>query len=183
MTLSTGFSEIEAKIQEKARKVKGLFLDVDGILTSGEICYDASGEEIKCFSVKDGLGIKLLQKAGIEIAIISSRKSKVVTLRAKELGIKWIFQGKLNKVKTFEYLCEFLKIKPEEVCYMGDDLVDLPLIKMAGFSVTVPEAAEEVKIYADYITSSPGGKGAVREITEIILKSKKLWQDLINSFF
>ncbi len=167
---------------DKAKKVKMLLLDVDGVLTGGEIIISSSGEEIKVFSVLDGMGIKLLQRAGIEVAILSSRKSKVVELRAGELGIKRVIQGELEKLKAFEKLLEETNLSPEEVAYVGDDWVDIPVLKRVGFAVAVANAWPPVKEYAHYITHLPGGKGAVREVAELILKAKGLWERALSSY-
>ena len=155
---------------------------MDGVLTGGEIVLTSSGEEIKVFSVLDGMGIKLLQKAGIEVAILSSRKSKVVELRAKELGIKRVIQGELEKLKAFKLLLEETDLAPEEVAYVGDDWVDIPVLRKVGLAVAVANAWDPVKEYAHYVTKIPGGKGAVREVAELILKAKGLWEKALYSY-
>jgi len=170
------------EIFQRAKKVKVLLLDVDGILTDGKIIFTSSGEEIKCFSVFDGLGIKLLQNMGIEVGILSSRISKPLEIRAKELGIKVVIQGELNKLEAFEKFLLETGIKPEEVAYMGDDLIDIPVLKKVGFAITVPNAWDLVKQYAHYVTKRPGGNGAVREVAEIILKAKGLWEKVLSYF-
>ena len=167
---------------QKAKAIKLLLLDVDGVLTGGEIVLTSSGEEIKVFSVLDGMGIKLLQKAGIEVAILSSRKSKVVELRAKELGIKRVIQGELEKLKAFKLLLEETGLSPEEVAYVGDDWVDIPVLRKVGLAVAVANAWDPVKEYAHYVTKIPGGKGAVREVAELILKAKGLWEKALYSY-
>jgi len=167
---------------QKAKEIKLLLLDVDGVLTGGEIVLTSSGEEIKVFSVLDGMGIKLLQKAGIEVAILSSRKSKVVELRAKELGIKRVIQGELEKLKAFKLLLEETGLSPEEVAYVGDDWVDIPVLRKVGLAVAVANAWDPVKEYAHYVTKIPGGKGAVREVAELILKAKGLWEKALYSY-
>ncbi len=169
-------------IIERAKKVKLLLLDVDGVLTGGEIIITSTGDELKIFSVLDGMGIKLLQKAGVEVAILSSRKSKPVELRAKELGIKRVIQGELEKLKAFEKLLEETSLSPEEVAYIGDDWVDIPVLKRVGLAVAVANAWPPVKEYAHYITRTPGGKGAVREVAEHILKAKGLWRKMFSFY-
>ena len=167
---------------ERAKKIKLLLLDVDGVLTGGEIILTSSGEELKIFSVLDGMGIKLLQKAGVEVAILSSRKSKVVELRAKELGIEKVVQGELEKFKAFQLILKEKSLSPEEVAYVGDDWVDIPVLKRVGLAIAVANAWDPVKEYVHYVTKTPGGKGAVREVADLILKAKGLWEKALYSY-
>ena len=169
-------------VLERAKKVKLLLLDVDGVLTNGEIVFDETGREIKFFHVTDGMGIKLLQKAGIKVGIISSRYSKVTAIRAKELGIDIVFQGKFEKLEVFERVIKKLGLSKEEVAYIGDDWVDIPILKRVGLAVTVPNSQEPVKEFAHFVTSKEGGKGAVREVCDLILKSQGKWQELLNYY-
>ncbi|MDY0132920.1 MAG: HAD-IIIA family hydrolase [Desulforegulaceae bacterium] len=164
------------------KKTKLLLLDVDGILTEGTITYTSSGEELKSFSVKDGLGIRLLQNAGIKTAVVTARESEMVSRRCRELSINPVFQNIKKKRKVIEIIEKELKIKKENICCMGDDLIDIPLMQICGISATVPDSCEEVKNLAMYITKKQGGKGAVREVCELILKSKGLWEKSIESF-
>ena len=158
---------------EKAKKIRLLILDVDGVLTDGGLLYsNQAGEELKKFNVKDGLGIKLLTQEGIRVVIISGRTSKAVEHRARELGIQEVYQGVRDKVAVFEEIIKRDKINPEEVSFIGDDLIDLSLLSRVGFSVGVSDGVDAVKEAADYVTQLPGGKGAVREVCEIILKSQ-----------
>lgn len=170
------------RIFNKARKIKLLILDVDGVLTDGRIYYTNSGEEIKAFNVHDGHGIVMLKESGIKTALISGRKSRSVTIRARELGIQYIYQGIFDKVKVMEKIINREKIKPENVCYIGDDVTDLALLSRAGFSVSVMNGVPEVKSVTDYITTKEGGNGAVREVAEIILKAKGLWNLIVNNY-
>ncbi len=170
------------RIFAKAKKVRLLMLDVDGILTDGRIYYTDNGEEIKAFNVLDGHGIVMLKDAGIKTAIISGRKSQAVKRRAEELGVKYLYQGIFDKVRVMEKIIKAEKINSENVCYIGDDVTDLALLQRVGFSATVPDGAEEVKSRVDYITTRKGGKGAVREIAEIILKAKGVWERIINNY-
>jgi 3-deoxy-D-manno-octulosonate 8-phosphate phosphatase (KDO 8-P phosphatase) len=165
-----------------ARKVKVLMLDVDGVLTDGSIIYDGTDMEFKAFNVKDGHGMKLLMRNGVEIAIITGRISDVVNRRGKELGIKHIYQKAIDKLAAYEDLKEKLKISDEEFGYVGDDLLDIPINKRVGFSVAVSDANEELKSRSLYITKEKGGRGAVREVCEIILKSKGLWQEVLKRY-
>ena len=139
--------------------IKLLLLDVDGVMTDGRITYDNDGGELKSFDVKDGHGLKLLQRAGIEIGIITGRQSEVVARRAAELGIELVYQGVKDKLIPFNEILEKLRILPEEVAYVGDDVVDLPVMRRVGFAVTVADAVEDVKPFADLVTTRDGGRG------------------------
>jgi len=174
--------EFPPEVLKKAEKVKILLLDVDGILTDGRIIITSSGEEIKHFNVIDGMGIKLLQKAGVEVGIISSRFSLVTEHRAKELGITLLYQGKLEKLAVYEKILKEKGLKDEEVAYMGDDWIDLPILKRAGLAISVPNAWFPVNDYVDYITKHPGGYGAVREVCDLILKAKGKWEELLHFY-
>ncbi len=168
---------------EKARAIKLLILDVDGVLTDGSIVYADRGEELKCFNVKDGHGIKLLLRAGIEVALVTGRKSAAVEHRAQDLGIKLVFQKALNKIEAYEEIRAIQKLRDEELCVMGDDLPDLPILRKCGFSVAVPDSIDEVKREVDYVTYKEAGKGAVREVCEIILKAQGLWEKVTARYF
>ncbi len=174
--------EFPEEVLERARRVRLLLLDVDGILTEGHIIVDAQGREIKSFSVQDGLGIKLLQKAGLEVGILSSRTSLPVAFRARELGIKIVFQGELEKRKLYEELLAQKGLEDREVAYMGDDWVDIPVLMKVGLAVTVPSAWPPVKNYVHYVTRRPGGRGAVREVCDLILQAQGKWEALWQEF-
>lgn len=174
--------KINKNLLHKAKNVQLLILDVDGILTDGKIYYTSDGKEIKAFNVLDGHGIVMLRNAGIKTAIISGRKSNTVKIRAKELGISYVYQGVFDKVKVMKEIIKKEKIQIQNVCYMGDDVTDLELLSKAGFSVTVENGVPEVKSIVDYITTKKGGEGAVREIAEIILKARGLWEDIIKNY-
>ncbi len=163
-------------INEKAKKIKLLLLDVDGVLTDGSIVLDNDGNEYKRFHVRDGHGIKMLQKAGIPVGIITGRKSRVVEIRAKELGIQDVHQKIFKKSLVFEKMMEKYKCSEENVAFMGDDVVDQELIKRAGLTAAPADAEEEIKKHADIITVRRGGRGAVREFTDLILKFSGLWE-------
>ena len=158
------------QLGEKFSKLKLLALDVDGVLTDGKIFYSENGEELKAFNVKDGLGLKQLLRAGIEIAIITARNSKSVEKRSEELGIQRIKQGVKNKRHALTKLCDELKIRIDECAFMGDDLPDIEAMACAGVSMTVADAAPEVIDLADWISSRSGGQGAVREACDMILR-------------
>ena len=169
--------------QEKARAVKLLILDADGVLTDGRIIYTDQGEEVKAFNVKDGHGLKLLMRAGIRVAIITGRNSPAVEHRARDLGIARVFQKALNKLEAYEELRTTEKLRDEEICMVGDDLPDLPVLRRCGFAVAVADSVEDVKRAADYVTSKEAGKGAVREVCDIILKAQGLWETVTARYF
>lgn len=164
-------------------KIKLLLLDVDGVMTDGRITYDSDGVESKAFDVKDGHGLKLLQRAGIEVGIITGRQSSVVTRRAEELGIELVYQGAKDKLVPFNKILQLRGLSPEEVAYVGDDLVDLPVMRRVGFCATVADAVEDVKPFADLVTDRAGGRGAVREICDFLLKKTGLWAAVANRYF
>ena len=169
-------------VQEKARKIKLLIVDVDGVMTDGSIILDNNGNEHKRFHVRDGHGIKLLMRHGIDVAIITGRQSKVVTNRAKELGIKHIYQKCLNKVIAFDDIKSKLSLHDDEIAYMGDDVVDIPIMKRVGLPIAVADAHEDVLMFADIITEEVGGKCAVRNICELLLKEQGLWEGILNGY-
>lgn len=160
---------------EKAKKIKLLILDVDGVMTDGRIVMNDLGQEIKFFNVKDGHGIRLLLKAGIDVAIITGRESETVRRRAADLGIPIVYQGIKDKESVCKKIMEEKRLEKEQVCCMGDDLPDIPMLNCAGLPVAVADATYETRKSAVYITKAPGGYGAVREICEIILKAKDVW--------
>lgn len=167
---------------EKAKNVKLLILDVDGVLTDGRIVIDDRGIETKCFDVRDGHGIKLLKRANIEVVIITGRKSEVVTHRARELGIDSVYQNIHDKLEVYQAILDEKGLKDEEVGFVGDELVDLPLLKRVGFSAVVADSIEELKPYADYVSRNRGGRGGVREISELILKAQGKWSEVMERY-
>lgn len=169
-------------IAERAKKVKLLLLDVDGVLTDGKIVVANYGGEIKNFDVTDGLGIVLAKKAGLQCAIITARSSRIVKTRARHLGIKKIYENHY-KLKSLEDIKQRFSVKLEEICFVGDDLIDIPILKRVGFAVSVPNAVKETKRAAHYITHNPGGRGAVREVCEIILKAHGKWEEITKRYF
>ena len=159
-------------LRSKAKKIKLLLLDVDGVLTDGRIILDNQGNELKAFHVRDGHGIKLAQRAGIVIGIITGRKAEVVSVRARELGIGEVHQGALEKIGVYEALLEKYGLGDDEAAFIGDDIVDVGILKRVGFAVTVADCDPAVKPYADMITQSKGGRGAVREVINLLLASQ-----------
>ncbi|MGQ0751698.1 MAG: KdsC family phosphatase [Betaproteobacteria bacterium] len=159
-------------IYRKAQKVRLAVFDVDGVLTDGTLYYSDSGAEIKAFHVRDGQGLKMLQESGVRTAIVTSRRSNAVALRARDLGIELLFQGVADKLHTCRGLFAELALEPEAVAYIGDDLVDLPVMALCGLAATVPEAPVAVRRKAHYITEARGGHGAAREFCEFIMHAQ-----------
>lgn len=157
----------------KAKKIRFLLLDVDGVLTDGTLWIGEQGQEIKGFSIYDGHGIHLLMKNGFGVGLLSGRASKVVALRAKELGIREVHQGIRNKLALYEKMLQRLGLSDKEVAYMGDDVIDLPILRRAGLSVSVPNGVVEVIRSVQWVTHRRGGEGAVREVTDLLLEAKK----------
>lgn len=164
---------LEDPLQSKAKQIKCAIFDVDGVFTNGLLYYTDQGVEIKAFHVHDGLGVKLLQKHGILVAVISSRESPLVSKRMQELGIQYLYQGYADKMIAFEHLLSEHPINPNQIAYMGDDLPDIPVMQRVGFSITVPNANHAVQKIADWKTTALGGHGAVREACEYILQAQQ----------
>ncbi|WP_227429659.1 KdsC family phosphatase [Psychrobacter sp. I-STPA6b] len=166
----------------EAGKVKLLALDVDGILSNGQIIYDANGIETKAFYVQDGVGVKALKKYGIKTAIITGRKSPMVEKRAKEIGIDYVVQGRDDKLVALNELLADIELSLAECAYMGDDLPDIKALQSVGFSATVPNAHQEVLSRVMMVTSRTGGMGAVREVCDLILKGHGVYDDYIQQY-
>ena len=166
----------------KLKRIKLLLLDVDGVLTDGSIIYNDNGTETKIFNVKDGLGIRLLMEAGIKVGIVTGRSSKTLYHRCKNLGISLIFDGVHEKTSVLELISEQTGLHAEEIAFVGDDLLDLPLLKSVGLSIAVANAHETVIENVDMVTSKKGGDGAVREVCEAILKAQGLWNNIIKRY-
>jgi len=162
--------------------IQMLALDVDGVLTDGTLLVHADGSESKIFNTLDGHGIRMWQRAGLKVALLSGRASEPTKHRAEQLKIEYVFQDCRNKLPVFEEFLVQLGLGPEAVAYIGDDLTDLPVIRYVGFGVAVANAVDEVKQYADYVTTRPGGNGAVREVIEYILRKTGKWQELMNRY-
>jgi len=173
---------MDSAIKERAQKVKLLILDVDGVLTDGRIIYGDAGDELKCFDVQDGFGIYLLSKVGIKTVIITAKKSPVVRRRAKDSHVAKVYQNASDKWKVYEKVKRRFRVKDEQVCFIGDDLLDLPVLVRAGFSVGVPNAVEEVRSRSHYVTQRSGGRGAVREVIDLILRSQEKYEPLISHY-
>jgi len=167
---------------KKIKKIKLLILDVDGVLTNGEIIIDERGKEIKVFDVQDGFGIVFFQHAGYKTAILSARAAGAVMVRAKDLKITEICQNAYPKITVYKKLLRKLKLRDEHVCFMADDLPDIEVLKKVGFAVSVPNAVREVKKVTDYVTKREGGNGAVREVIELILKAQGKWSSILKAY-
>jgi len=165
-----------ADIDARAQKVKALLLDVDGVLTDGRVLYQPEGGEARAFNVRDGLGIQLLQASGLKVGFLSGKNSEVVKRRGDELGVEILLLGVDDKVAAFEQALERLGVEGDAVCYVGDDLPDLPLLRKAGLGCAVADAAPEVRANANLILRANGGQGAVREVCERLLKAKGNWR-------
>jgi 3-deoxy-D-manno-octulosonate 8-phosphate phosphatase (KDO 8-P phosphatase) len=162
-------------LKERAEKIKLLIMDADGVLTDGRIVYDNYGDELKFFDVQDGFGLALLAIARIKTAIVTAKKSRVVKRRAKEAHVTHLFTNVTDKGAIYYQLLKKYALGHENVCCIGDDILDAQMMKKAGLAVAVPNAVDEIKQMAHYITQRPGGRGAVREVVELILKSQDKW--------
>lgn len=173
---------MKKKIREKLKKIKMLILDVDGVMTDGRIIMDSDGREMKNFCVRDGHGLVMLQRHGIRVAILTGRTSLVVDHRARDLKISEVYQGALDKKEVFTRILEKNSLTPEQIAYVGDDIVDIPVLKMVGFSTAVADAVDEVKKHVDYVTVCRGGQGAVREICEMLLDTQGFWPKIARRY-
>jgi len=168
--------------KEKIKKIKILLLDVDGVLTDSSIVFDSDGKELKFFNARDGHGIKMLQRGNIEVGIITGRNSKATEARANDLNISIVYQGVYDKIKIYNKIKDEKNFKDDDIAYMGDDIVDLTLIKKAGFSAVPSDCWEGLKKEADYVTKTKGGRGAVREVAELILKAQLKWKSITEQY-
>ena len=169
---------IPVLVRRKAAKIKLLLLDVDGVLTDGRIIVDDRGVESKQFHVRDGQGIALLKRAGIEIGFMTGRSSAVVRHRAKDLGVELVYQGVADKLACYDKIKRERGLKDEQIAYVGDDLVDLPVLLRAGLAFSVADGWSGLSSSVDYVTAVAGGQGAVREVAELLLKAQGNWSKL-----
>jgi 3-deoxy-D-manno-octulosonate 8-phosphate phosphatase (KDO 8-P phosphatase) len=174
---------INAEVRARVERVKLVALDVDGVMTDGRLIYHDDGTESKAFDVRDGHGTKMLKQAGIETVLVSGRKSPLVDKRAADLGITEVFQEVRDKVPILEDILSQMGLKFEEVAFMGDDVVDLTVMNQVGFAVAVADASEYLFDVAHYVTLAPGGRGAVREVAELILGVQGLWNKVASPYF
>lgn len=166
------FNSNSESLLKTASNIKLLLLDVDGVLTDGRLYFSNSGEESKAFHSLDGQGIKMLMSIGVGVGIISGRKSKLLEKRAAELGIELLYQGREDKLNALNEICDNTKIESQYICYAGDDLPDLPVLNTVGLSFSVPGGHSSIKASVDAVTDTPGGEGAVREITDYLLQAQ-----------
>jgi 3-deoxy-D-manno-octulosonate 8-phosphate phosphatase (KDO 8-P phosphatase) len=174
--------QISEEVLQRARKVKMLVLDCDGVLTDGQIILLPCGQETKPFDVRDGHGIVMARRAGLRIAIISGRESFAVRARAQELGIARLYERAWDKLEAYQALLVEEGLSDEAICYMGDDVTDIPLLRRAGLALVVADAAEEAKRFAHFVTERSGGRGAVREAIELILKAQGCWEEALRRY-
>ena len=171
---------MDAALKQRASKIRMLVLDVDGVLTDGKLYFDHAGNEMKAFNTRDGLGMKALQRVGIEVAVITGRKSEAVSYRMNQLGIAHVYQGREDKLDAFLDLLKTTRLDAQQVCFAGDDWIDLPVLMRVGLAVSVADAEDHVKQQAHWITQRNGGHGAVREICNLILKAQGKDQTILD---
>ena len=171
-----------ASIERRALRIKLLLMDCDGVLTDGRLWLLESGEEQKSFHTHDGLGLSLLHRAGVKSGIITGRSSQTVTRRAAELGVEFVQQGDAEKTEAFEQVLLLAGVVENEVAFIGDDLTDIPLMQRSELAVAVADARPEAISVAHYVTAAPGGRGAVREVVELILKSQGRWNEIVEHY-
>jgi 3-deoxy-D-manno-octulosonate 8-phosphate phosphatase (KDO 8-P phosphatase) len=171
---------MDVELQKRAANICMLVLDVDGVLTDGKLYFDHLGNELKAFNTRDGMGMKALQKCGIEVAVITGRKSEAVTQRMAQLDIQHVYQGREDKLNAFLHLLEITGLDAQQVCFVGDDWIDLPILLRAGLAISVADAEDRVKEKAHWITKRNGGDGAVREICNLILAAQGKDQTILD---
>jgi YrbI family 3-deoxy-D-manno-octulosonate 8-phosphate phosphatase len=169
-------------MEQRCQPIELLLADVDGVLTDGRVIVNNQGIETKQFHIRDGMAVRLWQKAGYHFGVVSLRSSQVVKMRAAELGIGIVRQGAVDKLATTLEILAEQGLTPQQACYIGDDLPDLPVVRAVGLGVAVADACAEVREAAAYVTQVPGGSGAVREVVEMILKAQKRWDDVIQTY-
>jgi len=169
--------------RQRLLPLKGLIMDVDGVLTDGKIIINDRREESKHFHVRDGHGLKLLKRAGFRLALLTGRQSQVVEHRAQELGIETIFQQVHDKIAVYQQIKTIFSLNDEEICYVGDDLVDIPVLKKVGFPATVADGIPELDDFVHWRSQHPGGGGAIRELCELILRTQGSWDQLTRRYF
>jgi YrbI family 3-deoxy-D-manno-octulosonate 8-phosphate phosphatase len=170
------------KLAQRCAAIRLLLTDVDGVLTDGGVILDNHGVESKCFNIRDGLAIRLWQQTGGQAGIVTGRSSQVVKLRAQELDLEVIRQGVKDKLAEVQAIATAMGLRPDEIAYVGDDLPDVPTIRYSGLGIAVADAPEEVREAADYVTSVPGGRGAVREVVELMLKNTGRWETAVRKY-
>ena len=179
MTIPLGLPQ---EVVQRASRVNVLLIDVDGVLTDGRIVYAEYGDELKFFDVQDGAGLVFWKRVGLQSAIITARNSRLLKRRAKELHVDFLAQGRLVKLPAYDEMLKRFRVSDAQVCAIGDDLMELPLLRRVGLAVAVPNAVDEVKRVSHYVTQRSGGRGAVREVIELILKAKGLWDQVLQRY-
>jgi len=169
-------------LERMSQAIELILSDVDGVLTDGRLVFDNQGIETKRFHIRDGMGVRLWQKAGYRFGLVTLRSSHIVRTRAAELGIEIVRQGAIDKWTSIGQILAELDLDLSQVCYLGDDLPDVLAIRKVGLGVAVADACDEARKAADYVTNAPGGMGAVRETIEMVLKSKRRWDEVIQSY-
>jgi len=169
-------------LPEKLKDIQLLLLDVDGVLTDGSIIYSDADSETKVFNVKDGFGLKLVMAAGIKVGLVTGRTSKALHRRCRDLGIRYIYDGVTQKARLLDKIVTETGVGPGNTAFIGDDLPDLPLMRHIGLSIAVADAHEIIRDYADWITAAPGGRGAVREVCDAVLKARGVWESIMKQF-
>ncbi len=170
-------------MNERIRNIRLLLLDVDGVMTDGRIIFDSNGVESKFFNVKDGHGIKMVQRAGIEVGIISGRGSVVVSNRAAELGISLVYQKSLDKLTPYKEILERTELTDEQVAFMGDDVIDIPVLRRVGFAAAPADAVDDVFPFVHFTSRNRGGWGAVREVCDLLLREQGKWDEITSRYF
>lgn len=173
---------ISSLVVRKSQKIKLLLLDVDGVLTDGSIVLDHRGKEMKRFDVRDGQGIRLLMSAGVMVGFVTARLSKAVTHRAKELGVRLVYQNVRQKLQAYQRIKKKTGLADPQIAYLGDDIGDLSILRRAGLAVTVKDGWPGLKPVVDYVTDAKGGRGAVREAAELLLRAQRRWQDILKEY-
>ena len=173
---------LSSDLEKKAKKIKLILMDADGVLTEGKIIFYSGGGEAKAFDVKDGVGIKLAQRAGLKIGIITGRTSEAIARRAQELEVEEIHQGAKEKIISYEKILSKHSLHDENVCFIGDDIIDIPVMKRVGFPAAVADAHEDILPFAIYQTSLKGGQGAVREVIDLIIKTQGKWHQVVKKY-
>ncbi len=169
-------------MNERLQKIRCLLMDVDGVLTDGKLHFTSDGQEFKTFDVQDGHGIAMANRAGLLLGLVSGRPSKATEKRAADLGVNILKQAAVNKIDMVEEIKREHNLRDEEIAFIGDELVDLPVLRRAGLAIAVPNAVDEVKAIAHYTTKRRGGDGAVREVIEMILKARGLWENAVAKY-
>jgi 3-deoxy-D-manno-octulosonate 8-phosphate phosphatase (KDO 8-P phosphatase) len=169
-------------VLEQARQIRLVIFDVDGVLTDGSLCFGDDGREYKAFDSRDGHGMKMLQQSGVDLAIITGRTSEAVRIRMESLGIEHLFQGQNDKLQAYEELKERLDLGDEQIAYVGDDVLDLPIMRRVGLSVAVADAHTLARRHSHWQTESPGGRGAAREVCELVMEAQGTLDEMIARY-